>query len=202
MLERFFKLKYNKTTINTEFIAALTTFMSMSYIIFVNPSVLSQTGMNYEAVYFATIITSVIATLILGLYANVPYAASCGIGMGSLFTYTICGTLGFTWQQALAIVLISGCINLTITLTNIRKKIIAAIPNFLQEAITVGIGLFIADVGLINAGIINFTADSISNGIAFNVVPTLADIKLPEVLIAIVGLTVSKIALAQSYFEE
>ena len=197
MLDKLFHLKENKTNINTEFIAAITTFMSMSYIIFVNPSVLSQTGMNYESVYFATIITTVIATLIFALYANVPYAASAGIGMGSLFTYTICGTLGFSWQQALAIVLISGCINLIITLTNLRKKIIASIPNFLQEAITVGIGLFIAYVGLINAGIIKFSAESISNGFALNVVPTLADVKIPEVMIAIVGLIFTAILVSK-----
>ena len=106
MLEKVFKLKQNKTTVLTEFIAGLTTFMAMSYIIFVNPSVLSQTGMDYGAVYAATILTTVIATLVIGLYANVPYASSAGIGLGSLFTFTICGSLGYSWQQALAIVFI------------------------------------------------------------------------------------------------
>ena len=197
MLEKIFKLKENNTNITTEFIAAITTFMAMSYIIFVNPSVLSQTGMNNEAVYVATIITSAIATLILGLYANVPYASSAGIGLGSLFTYTICGSLGFTWQQALAIVFMGGIINLVITLTSLRKKIIQAIPSFLQEAITVGIGLFITYVGLINAGIIEFSSSGITAGIAQNVVPKLSDITKPDILVAIVGLIFTAILVSK-----
>ena len=111
MIEKIFKLKKNKTSVYTEFIAGLTTFMAMSYIIFINPQVLSQTGMSYEAVYGATILTTVIATLLIGLYANVPYASSAGIGLGSLFTYTMCGSLGYTWQEALAIVFICGMLN-------------------------------------------------------------------------------------------
>ena len=195
MLDKMFKLKQNKTTVLTEFIAGLTTFMAMSYIIFVNPSVLSQTGMSYSSVYAATIITTVLATLVIGFYANVPYASSAGIGLGSLFAFTICGSLGYTWQQALAIVFICGVINLIITLTSIRKRIIKSIPTFLQEAITVGIGLFITYVGLINAGIIEFGADSITNGIANNVVPRLSDITNPTVLLALIGLAFTSILL-------
>lgn len=188
MLEKIFKLKQNKTNLSTEFIAGLTTFMAMSYIIFVNPSVLSQTGMNYESVYVATIVTTVLATLIIGLYANVPYASSAGIGLGSLFTYTICGSLGYTWQQALAVVFICGTLNLIVTVTSLRKVIIKSIPNFLQEAITVGIGLFITYVGLINAGIIEFGASSVSNGIALDVVPRITDITQNSVLLSLIGL--------------
>ena len=132
MIEKLFKLKENKTTISNEFLAGLTTFMAMSYIIFVNPSVLSQTGMDYGSVYAATVITTVLATLIIGLYANVPYASSAGIGLGSLFTYTICGALGYTWQQALAVVFICGVLNLIVTLTSLRKVIIKSITQFLQ----------------------------------------------------------------------
>ncbi len=195
MIEKLFKLKENKTNINTEFIAGLTTFMAMSYIIFVNPSVLSQTGMDYASVYAATIITSILATLILGLYANVPYASSAGIGLGSLFTYTICGGLGYSWQQALAIVFICGIINLIITLTSLRKKIIKSIPTFLQEAITVGIGLFITYVGLINAGIIKFGASTIENGFALDVVPQIGSLTDPEVLLALFCLVFTSILL-------
>ena len=193
MINKLFKLKENKTTISTEFIAGLTTFMAMSYIIFVNPSVLSQTGMSYEAVYGATILTTVLATLILGLYANVPYASSAGIGLGSLFTYTICGSLGYTWQQALAITFICGLINFIISITKLRKKIITSIPTFLQESITVGIGLFITYVGLMNAGIIRFAASSIENGFATNIVPQLADITVPSILLSIIGLIITAI---------
>lgn len=193
MLEKLFKLKENKTNLSTEFIAGLTTFMSMSYIIFVNPSILSQTGMDYGAVYVATILTSVIATLIMGLFANVPYSLSAGIGLGSLFTYTICGSLGYTWQQGLAIVFICGIVNLIITLTSVREKIVTSIPKFLQDAITVGMGLFITYVGLIDGGVINFSASSVSNGIANDVVPQLANIKNPIVLLTIIGLIITSI---------
>ena len=99
MLEKLFKLKQNKTTVMTELLAGLTTFMAMSYIIFINPQILSQTGMDYNSIYVATILASMIGTLILGLVANVPYVQSAGLGLNALFTYTICGTLGFTWQQ-------------------------------------------------------------------------------------------------------
>ena len=195
MLNKIFKLKQNKTTVLTEFIAGLTTFIAMSYIIFVNPSVLSQTGMDYGAVYAATILTTVLATLFIGLYANVPYASSAGIGLGSLFTFTICGSLGYSWQQALAIVFICGVINLLITLTSVRKKIIKSIPPFLQEAITVGIGLFITYVGLINAGVIVFGADQVTNGFATNVVPQISNITAPNVLLALIGLAFTSILL-------
>jgi len=193
MIEKIFKLKEKKTNINTEFIAGLTTFMAMSYIIFVNPQVLSQTGMSYEAVYGATILTSAIATLFIGLFANVPYAQSAGIGLGSLFAYTLCGSLGYTWQQSLAIVYICGLINVIITVSSLRKKIIKAIPDYMQEAITVGIGLFITYVGLVNAGIIEFGASSVENGIALNAFPQLANLLKPEVLLAIIGLIITSV---------
>ena len=100
MLEKLFKLKENKTNILTELVAGVTTFMAMSYIIFVNPAILTDAGMDYNSVYVATIIASMLGTLILGLVANVPYVQSAGLGLNALFTYTICGTLGFSWQQA------------------------------------------------------------------------------------------------------
>lgn len=197
MMEKLFQLKKNKTNIHTEFIAGLTTFMALSYIIFVNPQVLSQTGMDYQAVYGATILTSAFATLFIGLFANVPYAQSAGIGLGGLFTYTMCGSLGYTWQEALAIVYICGLINLIITVTSLRKKIISAIPDFMQEAITVGIGLFLTYVGLINAGIIEFSSSEISNGLALNVLPQISNIIKPEVLVALLGLIITSILLVK-----
>ncbi len=191
MLNKIFKLKENNTTVTKEIIAGLTTFMAMSYAIFVIPSILSQTGMDYQAVYGATIIASALGTLALGLYANVPYAQSAGIGLASLVTYTVCGTLGYTWQQAIAMVFICSIINLFITLTSIRKRIIKAIPEFLQEAITVGIGLFIAYIGLTNAGIITFGASGIENGFAQDVVPQLSAFSTNAVLLAIIGLIIT-----------
>ena len=188
MIEKLFKLKENNTNVSKEFIAGLTTFMAMSYAIFVIPSILSQTGMDYQSVYGATILASVIGTLILGLFANVPYAQCAGIGLASLVTYTICGTLGYSWQQALAMVFVCSIINMIITFTSIRKKIIKAIPEFFQEAITVGIGLFIAYIGLVNAGILSFGASSVTNGIANDVVPQLSAFSSRSVILALIGL--------------
>ena len=191
MLEKIFKLKENNTTKSTEVIAGITTFMAMSYIIFLNPAILSQTGMDYNAVYAATILTSIIGTLVVGLVANVPYAQSAGIGLSSLFTFTICGSMGYTWNQALAMVFICSIINIIITFTSVRKLIIKSIPNYLQEAITVGIGLFIAYIGLMNAGFISFGADSISNGYAQGVTPELAIFNNSTLLLALIGLIIT-----------
>ena len=127
MLDKIFKLKENKTTISKEFIAGLTTFLAMSYALFVIPSILSQTGMDYQSVYGATILASIIGTLLLGLIANVPYAQCAGIGLASLFTYTICGTLGYSWQQALAMVFVCSVINLIITLTIYPKAMMISV---------------------------------------------------------------------------
>lgn len=195
MFEKFFKLKENNTTVSKEIIAGFTTFMAMSYVIFVIPSILSQTGMEYRAVYGATILASALGTLFLGLVANIPYAQSAGIGLASLVTYTICGSLGYTWQQALAMIFICAIINLLITLTSIRKRIIKAIPEFLQEAITVGIGLFIAYIGLTNAGIINFAASGVVNGIATDVVPQLNNFANSSVILAVIGLIITMVLL-------
>ena len=193
MLEKIFKLKENGTTISREFIAGLTTFMAMSYAIFVIPSILSQTGMDYQAVYGATVLASVLGTLTLGLVANVPYAQSAGIGLASLVTYTVCGTLGYTWQQALAMVFVCSIINLIITFTSIRKWIIKSIPDFMQEAITIGIGLFIAYIGLVNSGIITYGASTITNGFAQDVVPQLNTFSDKAILLAAIGLIITLI---------
>ena len=193
MLEKIFKLKENKTNVATEMLAGLTTFMAMSYIIFINPAILSETGMSYNAVYMATIIASMVGTLIIGLFANVPYVQSAGLGINALFTYTICGTLGFTWQQGLAMVFVCGLLNILVTVTNIRKQVIKAIPEFMQEAITVGIGLFIAYIGLKSSGIIEFSVSAVSKGIAnaADVVPQLAVFNTPEVILSIIGLVIT-----------
>lgn len=199
MLEKIFKLKQNKTNVITELMAGLTTFMAMSYIIFINPAILSNTGMDYNSVYMATIIASIIGTLFLGIIANVPYVQSAGLGLNALFTYTICGTMGFTWQQALAMVFICGVINVFITLTNVRKKVIKAIPEFMQEAITVGIGLFITYIGIKSAGLIEFSVSFVHNGIAqaSDVVPQLATFNTPEVILAFIGIMITGILVSK-----
>ena len=159
MLNNLFDLKMNHTKISTEILAGITTFFAMSYILFVNPSILSQTGMPAQAVFLATIIASFVGTMIMGLFANVPYALAPGMGLNAFFTYTVCFALGFTWQQGLALVFICGLINILITVTKIRKMIITAIPESLQHAMGGGIGVFIAYVGLKNAGFLQFTSE-------------------------------------------
>lgn len=195
MLDKIFKLKENKTTVLTELIAGITIFISISYIIFINPMILSQTGMDYNAVYSATILTSIIGTLIMGFVANVPYVQSAGLGINALFTYTICGTLGFTWQQGLAMVFICGAINLLITATSIRKKLIKSIPTFLQDAITVGIGLFITFTGFRNANFIEYSVENVTNGIAAgsSTIPSLVTFNNPTLILALIGLIITTI---------
>ena len=199
MLEKLFKLKENKTTVTTELLAGLTTFMAMSYIIFINPQILSLTGMDYNSIYVATILASMIGTLILGLVANVPYVQSAGLGLNALFTYTICGTLGFTWQQGLAMVFICGVINVLITITSIRKRVIKAIPTFMQDAITVGIGLFITYIGVKSAGLIEFSVSLATNGIAkaADVVPQLSTFNTSEIILALIGIVVTAVLISK-----
>ncbi len=195
MLEKIFKLKEHGTKLTTELIAGLTTFIAISYIIFINPKILSQSGMDYNAVYSATIITSIIGTLIMGLVANVPYVQSAGLGLNSLFTYTICASLGFSWQQGLAMVFICGVINILVTATSVRKKLIKAIPGFLQDAITVGIGLFIAYTGFRNANFIQFSVDGVTNGMASGsaTIPSLVTFNNSAVILSLIGLFITTI---------
>ena len=199
MLNKIFKLKQNKTTVATELLAGLTTFMAMSYIIFINPAILSETGMDYNSIYVATILASMIGTFFLGVIANVPYVQSAGLGLNALFTYTICGSMGFTWQQALAMVFICGVINVLITITSVRKKVIKAIPPFMQDAITVGIGLFITYIGVKSAGLIEFSVALVNNGIAAaaDVVPQLATFSTKAVILALIGIVITAILVSK-----
>ena len=159
MLEKFFQLKENNTTVGTEIAAGLTTFFAMSYIIFVNPQILSLTGMPTQAVFLATVLSAAVGTLILALYANVPYAQAPGMGLNAFFTYTVVFALGFSWQEALFMVFLTGIVGILITVTSIRKMIIHAIPESLQHAIGGGIGVFIAYIGLKNAQLLSFTSE-------------------------------------------
>ncbi|NLO99417.1 MAG: NCS2 family permease, partial [Clostridiaceae bacterium] len=155
----------------------------MAYIIFVNPGMLGETGMPEGGVYVATILAAVIATLIMGLVANVPYAQAPGMGLNAFFTYTVCFGMGFSWQQALAMVFICGVINIIITATQIRKMIIKAIPKSLQYAIGGGIGLFIAYIGFINAGFIEFGAG----------IPALVNFTDANAQLALIGLVITAV---------
>jgi AGZA family xanthine/uracil permease-like MFS transporter len=153
-LESYFKLSENKTNPKTEIVAGITTFITMAYIIFVNPSILKLTGMDPSAVFVATCLAAAVGTLIMALYANLPFAQAPGMGLNAFFTFTVCLTLHYTWQQALAAVFISGVLFIIITLTSIREKIVDALPQTLKFAISGGIGLFIALIGLKSGGII------------------------------------------------
>ncbi len=184
-MEKFFKLKENGTSVSTEIMAGLTTFFAMSYIIVVNPSILSQSGMEWGAVFLATIIASIIGTLVMGLVANVPYAQAPGMGLNAFFVYTVCFGLGFTWQQALSMVFICGILNIIITVTKVRKYIIKSIPRSLQNAIGGGIGIFVAYIGLLNVGIINFDGG----------VPALSTLNQPSFLVFLFGLACTIILL-------
>ena len=164
---KFFKLEELGSTVSTEVMAGVTTFFAMSYIIFVNPAILSLTGMPSQAVFLATIISASISTLFMGLFANVPYALAPGMGLNAFFTYTVVFALGFTWQQALAMVFLCGIVNVFITITKFRKMIIKSIPDSLQHGISAGIGVFISYIGLKNAGFLQFTSE-LGNIISIN----------------------------------
>ncbi|NLV57799.1 MAG: NCS2 family permease [Clostridiales bacterium] len=184
-MEKFFHLKENGTKISTEIIAGLTTFFTMAYIVVVNPGILSQAGMEWGAVFLSTIISAIIGTLVMGLVANVPYAQAPGMGLNAFFVYTVCFQLGFTWQQALSMVFICGLVNILITVTKVRKHIIHAIPKSLQNAIGGGIGIFIAYIGLLNAGLINFGAG----------VPAMSTLNTPTLWVFLIGLAITLILL-------
>lgn len=197
-MDKFFKLKENGTTVKTEIVAGFTTFLTMAYILFVNPSILAQTGMDKGAVFVATILAAVIGTLVMGLVANVPFAQAPGMGLNAFFTFTVVFGLGFTWQQALAMVFICGLVNIIITTTKIRKMIIDAIPTSLQYAISGGIGLFIAYSGIKQAHFLNFTGEAASQIVAgvessvyIDILPAITDFKDPVAVLSLIGLVIT-----------
>ena len=187
-MEKFFKLKENNTTVSTEFAAGITTFFAIAYIISVNQSVLSATGMELGAVLLSTIIAAIIGTLIMGLFANVPYAQAPGMGLNAFFTYTVCFGLGFTWQQAMSMVFICGLLNILITVTKVRKIVIKAIPKSLQLAISGGIGAFIAYLGFLNVGFVQFSPDDTQPALA---VPGIATFDNPVLWVFLIGLVLA-----------
>ena len=154
LTEKIFRLKEKKTNVKTEIMAGITTFMTMSYILAVNPQILGDAGMDKGAVFTATIIASIIAILIMALYANLPFALAPGMGLNAFFTYTVVMTMGKSWEFALAAVFIEGIIFVFLTFFNVREAIFNAIPRSLKTAVSVGIGLFIALIGLLNSTVI------------------------------------------------
>ena len=204
-MDKFFKLTEKETDIRTEVLAGLTTFFAMSYILFVNPAMLAQTGMPKQGVFLATIIGAVAGTLMMAFFANLPYAQAPGMGLNAFFTFTVVFALGYTWQEALAMVFICGIISLIITLTKVRKMIIESIPGSLRAAISAGIGVFLAYVGIKNAGLLKFSidpgnytvagkgADKAAAAITANsaATPGLVDFNNPAVIVALVGLAIT-----------
>ncbi len=154
MLERIFKLKENNTNVKRELIAGLITFLTMSYILVVNPNILGETGMDKAALFTATAIASIAGTLFMAFIANVPIAQAPGMGLNSFFAYTVVLSMGYSWQMALTAVFIEGIVFLVLTFFNVREMIVRSIPQTVKDAIPVGIGLFITLIGLQNAGII------------------------------------------------
>ena len=177
-LDNYFHISERKSTISREIIGGFVTFLSMCYIIFVNPSILGVTGMDQTALMLATCISAAIGTLLTAFMANVPFAQAPGLGLNALFSYTLCLKLGYTWQQCLGMTFISGVIFLIITLSPLRNKIIEAIPAQLKRAISAGIGMFIALIGFINAGIITANDNLLDLGRITTGAPLLALIGL------------------------
>ncbi|MDG2609758.1 NCS2 family permease, partial [Vibrio parahaemolyticus] len=154
MLERLFKLSENGTNVRTEIIAGVTTFLTMAYIIFVNPAILADTGMDRGAVFVATCLAAAIGCFIMGLVANYPIAQAPGMGLNAFFTYSVVLGMGYTWQVALAAVFVSGLLFIVLSVFKIREWIINSIPLSLRTGISAGIGLFLAFIALKNAGIV------------------------------------------------
>lgn len=154
MLEKFFKLKENGTDVKTEVIGGVTTFMAMAYILAVNPSILSASGMDAQAILIATALASFVGTMCMALMANYPFALAPGLGLNAYFAFTVCGTMGYSWQFALFAVFAEGIIFVILSLTNVREAIFDSIPLQLKKGVSVGIGLFIAFIGLENGSIV------------------------------------------------
>ncbi|WP_338843639.1 NCS2 family permease [Clostridium perfringens] len=189
-MEKFFKLKENNTDAKTEFIAGLTTFMTMAYILIVNPSILSAAGMDQGAVFTATALSAVIATLIMGLYAKLPFAQAPGMGLNAFFAYTIVIQMGYSFEFALTAVLLEGIIFILLTIFNVREAIVDSIPKGIKNAIAVGIGLLIALIGLEGAGIVVHTDGG--------TIVSLGNIVSGSGLLAIIGLLITSVLIAKN----
>ena len=190
MLEKLFHLKANNTNVKTEVIGGITTFMTMAYILAVNPLILSASGMDSQAILMATALAAFIGTMVMAFSANYPFALAPGLGLNAYFAYTVCGAMGYSWQFALLAVFVEGLIFIVLSVTNIREAIFNAIPLQLKKGVSVGIGLFVAFIGLQNAGlvvnsdstlvtVVNFTENFKTTGIG--------------ALLAVVGLLITVI---------
>lgn len=201
-LEKKFNLKENKTDVKTELLAGITTFMTMAYILAVNPNMLAETGMNAGGVFTATALAAVVATMMMAFFANYPFALAPGMGLNAFFTYTVVFGMERSWQFALTAVFIEGIIFILLSFFNIREAIFNSIPMNLKKAVSVGIGLFIALIGFINAGIVTTGKDLVleTGEVIFNeggLVINLGNLKAAAPLLAIIGLLLTGFLLAK-----
>ena len=187
MFEKYFQLEKNNTNVRTELVAGLTTFLTMAYILAVNPGILGKTGMDAHAVFTATALSAIIATLIMALYAKLPFALAPGMGLNAFFAFTVVLGMGYTWEFALTAVFLEGIIFILLTFFKIRELIVDAIPINVKHSISAGIGLFIAFIGLHSAGIVVSSKATLV---------TLGDMNNPTVWIALAGLFISGVLLA------
>lgn len=183
-MSSFFKLRENNTDVKTEVLAGITTFMTMAYIIFVNPQILQDAGMPWGAVFTATCLSAAVATFLMGFLANYPFALAPGMGLNAYFTYTVVLQMGLSWQAALAAVFISGIIFILLTISKVREAIVNAIPMSLKLAVSAGIGLFISLIGFSSAGIIVANPDTLM---------ALGDFSRPGVILAALGLVITSL---------
>ncbi|MFZ3272795.1 MAG: NCS2 family permease, partial [Lutibacter sp.] len=188
MLDKFFKITENKSTLRTEIIAGITTFMTMVYILAVNPSILSAAGMDKDAVFTATAVSSIIATLVMALVAKLPFALAPGMGLNAFFAFTVVLGMGYSWQFALTAVFLEGLVFILLTAFNIRELIVNSIPLNLKHAVSVGIGLFIAFIGLKGTGLI---VDNPATLVG------LGDMRNPAVLVGLAGVIIIGVLFAK-----
>jgi len=193
MLSKFFQLAAHQTTVKKEILAGLTTFSTMAYILAVNPGILSGTGMDFQALITATALSAAIGTLVMALYAKLPIGVAPGMGLNAFFAYTIVAGMGYSWQFALTAVFLEGLIFIALSLFRIREAIINSIPENLKHAISVGIGLLIALIGMANAGIIETGMHHTANGRLEGVVLKIGNITSAGPFIALAGLIVSAV---------
>ena len=188
LLKKLFGFDAKKTTVRTEIMAGITTFLAMAYILAVNPNILSDTGMDKGALFTTTALIAGIATIFMGLYAKLPFALAPGMGLNAFFAYSICSVMGYSWQFALTAVFLEGILFILLTITNLREKIVDVIPETLKNAISVGIGLFIAFIGLQSCGII------VNNDMTL---VSLGTLSTPAPLLAIVGIIFTSLLLVK-----
>lgn len=190
-MENYFKLKENDTTFKTEILAGITTFMTMAYILVVNPGILSQAGMDFGAVFTATALSAAVATMLTGLYAKLPFAQAPGMGLNAFFAFTIVKQMGYSWEFALTAVFLEGIIFILLTAFNVREAIVNSIPNNIKKSISVGIGLLIAFIGLDNAHVVIHPKDG-------GTIVALGNITSGDALLAIIGILITGILLAKN----